>query len=185
MKNEQLKVGIYARVSKKEQDSGMQLTATREFCQRNSHEVIGEYIDNGFSGKRESRPAFNRLLEDMRTGKINCIMVYKLDRIGRSLSHLLKLFEEFKKRNVEFISVTQNINTTTPEGELFLRMLMIFAEYERELLIFRINDGLDEAKSNGVKLGRPKGSADKNGRRTLGYRARWESLREKRNAVFA
>ena len=109
----------------------------------------------------------------MRNKKFDCIIVYKLDRIGRSLAHLIKLFEEFRTKGINFISVTQNINTTTPEGRMFLHLLMVLAEYERELTINRINSGLDRAKAKGIKLGRPFGSHDKKRRRTSGYVQRW------------
>jgi DNA invertase Pin-like site-specific DNA recombinase len=113
------------------------------------------------------------MIDDMRARKFNAIVVYKLDRIGRSILHLLKLFEEFKKKNIDFISVTQSINTTTPEGNMFLQMLMVLAEYERALTINRINQGLKIAKEKGSKLGRPFGSKDKKRRRLSGYYRRW------------
>lgn len=75
--------------------------------------MFKEYVDIGESGSKEKRPSFNELVEDMRKGKISTIIVYKLDRIGRSLQHLLKLFEEIDKKGIDFISITQNIDTTT------------------------------------------------------------------------
>jgi len=93
--------------------------------------------------------------------------------LSRFTAHLLKLFEEFKKRNIAFTSATQNINTISPEGRMFLRMLMILAEYERELLIDRTNAGLARAKKEGKTLGRPKGSKDKKARRKSGYYLRY------------
>ena len=101
------------------------------------------------------------------------MLVYKLDRIGRSLSHLVKLFEEFDKKGIQFVSVTQAFSTRTPEGKLMLHMLMILAEYERELTISRIVDGLDAAKSKGKTLGRPPGHKDKKPRRKSGYYTYW------------
>jgi len=180
MSNKELKIGIYARVSTKDkgQNTETQLLPMREYCQRNGYEIIEEYIDDGFSGAKESRPAFDRMLENVRTKKINGILVYKLDRIGRSLSHLLKLFEEFKSKKVEFISLTQNINSSTPEGKMFLRMLMVLAEYERELIVSRINSGLDRARAEGKTLGRPNGSKDKRRRRKSGYFIRWAGAKE-------
>ena len=169
----ELKIGLYARVSKEEQNIETQLVALRDFCQRNNYQIVEEYLDNGISGATDNRPAFNKLLEDMRAGKINCVLVYKLDRIGRSLQHLLNLFEEFKNRGVEFISLTQNINTNTPEGKMFLRMLMVLAEYERELIVSRINSGLERARLEGKKLGRPVGAKDKKRRKRSGYWQRW------------
>lgn len=177
--NEELKIGLYARVSKEEQNIETQVMALRDYCQRNNYEIVEEYLDNGISGATDSRPAFNKLLRDMRAGEINCVLVYKLDRIGRSLQHLLNLFEEFKNKKVEFISLTQNINTSTPEGKMFLRMLMVLAEYERELIVSRINAGLERAKKQGKKLGRPKGSKDTKRRKKSGYLLRWQKEKEK------
>ena len=166
--------GVYYRVSTSDkQNIGMQQKAIRDFCLREGFEIYKEYSDVGQSGKKESRPAFNKLLEDMRARKFNCVIVYKLDRIGRSISHLLKLFEEFKVKKINFISTTQNINTTTPEGRMFLHLLMVLAEYERELTISRINSGLDRARAEGKRLGRPKGAKDKKRRRKSGYYNRW------------
>ena len=122
--------------------------------ERNNLVIFKEYKDIGESGSKESRPAFDLMINDRRDKRFNAIVVYKLDRIGRSLAHLVKLFEEFKKKNIDFISVTQSINTTTPEGNMFLQMLMVLAEYERALTINRINAGLDRAKEKGIKLGR-------------------------------
>ena len=119
--------------------------------------IAGEYIDSGFSGKDDKRPEFERLLTDIRANKVNTVLVYKLDRIGRSLKHLLNLFEEFKSRKVEFISLTQNINTGTPEGKMFWQMLGVFAEFEREMIVARTLAGLDRARRQGKALGRPKG----------------------------
>lgn len=169
-----MKAGLYYRVSTRDkQDISMQIKAVKDYCEREKIEVIAEYQDIGESGSKESRPKFDLMLQDMRDKKFDCIIVYKLDRIGRSLSHLVKLFEEFKKKNINFISTTQSINTTTPEGRMFLHMLMVLAEYERELTISRINSGLDLARAEGKQLGRPKGSQDKKHRRKSGYLMRW------------
>ena len=142
--------------------------------ERNNLVIFKEYKDIGESGSKESRPAFDLMINDRRDKRFNAIVVYKLDRIGRSLAHLVKLFEEFKKKNIDFISVTQSINTTTPEGNMFLQMLMVLAEYERALTINRINAGLDRAKEKGIKLGRKIGSKDKKRRRKGGYYLRYK-----------
>jgi len=169
-----MKAGIYYRISTRDkQDIGMQEKACKEYCERESIEIVKEYKDIGESGSKESRPEFDNLLKDMRNKILDTIIVYKLDRIGRSLSHLVKLFEEFKKKNINFISITQAINTTTPEGRMFLHMLMVLAEYERELTVNRINTGLDRARAEGKKLGRKFGSKDKKRRRRSGYIKRW------------
>ena len=166
--------GIYYRISTADkQDIGMQIKAVKDYCAREQIEIAREYKDIGVSGSKESRPEFDLLLKDVRDKKIDCVVVYKLDRIGRSIAHLIKLFEEFKKKNINFISTTQNINTTTPEGRMFLHILMVLAEYERELTIDRINSGLKRARAEGKTLGRPFGSKDKKIRRKSGYYQRW------------
>lgn len=164
---------IYLRKSTKDkQEFGMQTHSINNYCKVNKIKPIKTYKDE-MSGSKDSRPEFDIMLNDMREGLFDTIICYKLDRIGRSTSHLLKLFEEFEKKKINFISVTQNINTDTPEGKLMLRMLMILAEYERELTISRINDGLARAKSKGKKLGRPHGATDKKRRTKSGYYLRW------------
>ena len=169
-----MKAVAYYRISTRDkQDTAMQKKAVRDYCERKNIELLKEYQDIGQSGKKESRPDFDSMLNDLRVGLIDCIIVYKLDRIGRSLSHLIKLFEEFSKKKIDFISVTQNINTTTPEGRMFLHILMVLSEYERELIINRINAGLSRARAEGKVLGRPKGSKDKSRRRLSGYHNRW------------
>jgi DNA invertase Pin-like site-specific DNA recombinase len=169
-----MKASLYYRVSTKDkQEIDMQVKAVRDYCARENIEIYKEYSDRGVSGSKESRPEFDLMLQDMRAGLFDTIIVYRLDRIGRSLSHLVKLFEEFRKKDIKFISVTQSFNTITPEGKLMLGMLMLLAEYERNVTISRVNDGLAEAKAKGKILGRPKGSTDKKRRTRSGYYLRW------------
>ncbi len=172
--DELMKVVSYYRISTADKQTiGMQQKEVRDYCKREGIQLLKEYSDVGQSGVKESRPQFDKLLRDMRARKFNLIIVYKLDRIGRSVNHLIKLFEEFDKKKISFISVTQSFKTTTPEGKLMIRMLMILAEYERELILGRINSGLDKARAEGTQLGRPKGSKDKSRRRRSGYHLRW------------
>src|SRR3989344_785051 len=176
MINKTIKAGEYYRVStrdKQDSEMALQKTPVRELAERERIKIIKTYVDVGQSGAKESRPEFDKMISDIRNNIINCVIVYRLDRIGRSLPHLVKLFEEFSKKNIKFISATQNFNTTTAEGELMLRMLMILADYERKLIISRVNDGLSVARSKGVQLGRRKGSKDKKPRRRSGYWQRW------------
>ncbi len=187
-----MKTAIYIRVSKGDQNPETQNVLLKQYCRNNDFDVYDIYLDY-FTGKSDSRPAFDRLMTDMRDKRFNTIVVYKLDRIGRSLQHLLQLFQEFKNRNIDFISITQNINTTTPEGKLMLRVLMIMSEYERELIVSRTKDTLnryqkdieekgffvDREGKEHKKLGRPKGSKDKNPERPkAGYYRRWERVKQ-------
>ncbi len=166
-------VVLYARTSMGHQNTETQLMALRDYCRRMAYKITGEYVDNGFSGRDDKRPEFERLLGDVRANKLDCVLVYKLDRIGRSLKHLLNLFEEFKDKGVEFMSLTQNINTNTPEGKMFWQMLGVFAEYERELIVARTLAGLQRARRQGKALGRPIGKRDTRPRRKSGYLLRW------------
>lgn len=164
---------LYVRTSMADQNTETQLVFLREHCKRMNYQIANEYIDSGFSGKDNNRPEFERLLADVRAGKLEGIIVYKLDRIGRSLQHLITLFSEFKNRGIEFISLTQNINTETPEGKMFWQLLGVFAEYERELIVARTKTGLERARRQGKSLGRPKGRKDVKARRKSGYFMRW------------
>jgi len=169
-----MEIAIYTRVSTRDkQDINTQIEFLKEYCERNNYEITETFQDIGESGSKDSRPQFDIMLRKVRSGEIKSILVYKLDRIGRSLQHLINLFEEFSKKGINFISATQNINTVTPEGKMFLRMLMVLAEYERELIVDRINAGLKRARKQGKTLGRPKGSKDKKVRRKSGYYIRW------------
>jgi len=186
------KVAGYIRVSKREQDYETQHQMVLDYCKNHNYELYELYKDK-FTGKEFSRPDFDRMLADMRDRKFNVIVVYKLDRIGRSLKHLLNLFEEFKNREVEFVSLTQNFDTSTPEGELQLHFMMLLADYERKLISARTQDSLDwkqeQIKEQGFftkkdgtickKLGRPKGSSDKSERPKSGYHMAWERRKRK------
>ena len=155
-----MNIAIYARVSDSSQVIETQLLPLREYCQKHGYLNVKEYVDNGFSGKDQNRPEFERLLADVRANQVNIVIVVRLDRIGRSLLHLISLFAEFKKRGIDFISISQNIDTKTPEGKMFWQLLGVFAEYERELIVSRTKAGLARARAEGKQLGRPKGRKD-------------------------
>lgn len=145
-----MKVAIYCRVSTEEQDADKQEFICQEYCKRNNFEVFKVYKDV-MTGASSSRPSFNQLLEDMREYKFNTIMVTKLDRMGRSLSHLLSLFDEFNNKGVHFIATTQNIDTTSASGRLQLQILGAFAEFERGIISERTKEGLKRATGIGKR----------------------------------
>jgi len=146
-----MKVGIYCRCSTRDQDSSIQERICREYCERNGHLVYQVYMDNGVSGMRGSRPAFNELLSDMRSLKFNCVMVTKLDRMGRSLQHLLSLFDEFTGKGIHFIATTQNIDTSSAMGKFQLQMLGAFAEFEANIISERTREALQFAEGVGKR----------------------------------
>jgi len=151
-----------------DQNTDTQRLALKEHCQRTNYQITDEYIDNGWSGKNEHRPQFERLLADIRANRVSCVLVTRLDRVGRSLQHLIGLFAEFKNRGIDFISLSENINTNTPEGKMFWQLLGVFAEYERELIVSRTKAGLVRARAEGKQLGRPKGRKDSKPRKKKG-----------------
>lgn len=164
--------GLYCRVSTAEQHTDNQEVALREYCDRNDYEVYECYTDV-ITGAKATRPGLDRMLQDMRKGKFNAIIVWKFDRLGRSTKHLLQVLEELDNRNVRLIATTQGIDTGTPMGKLFYTILAGFAEMERALMIERVNLSIDRAKKEGKTLGRPVGAKDKKPRNRLGYWKRY------------
>lgn len=175
-----MKCAIYARVSTRDkQHISMQLNNLRDYAERHELEVYDIYADKGASGAKASRPEWDRLLEDAKAKSFEAVLIYKLDRIGRSIANLMELFKDFQALGVRIVASTQSIDSSTPEGRMFRNMLAVFAEYEREMMIGKIYDGLADARKRGKKLGRPKGSKDKNKRRRIGYLVRWEKEKDK------
>jgi len=136
-----MKVAIYARVSTEDQHVHKQVSICTEECLKKNYPIFKVYRDI-ISGKTTSRPKFNEMLKDMRERKFEAIMVTKLDRIGRSLKHLLSLFDEFQSKGIDFIAVTQSIDTSTASGRLQMQIMGAFAEFERNIISERTKEGL-------------------------------------------
>lgn len=149
-----MKVAIYVRVSTNKQDLKNQVAYCKKHCEIKNWEVHDIYSDI-ISGTKDSRPEFNRLLSDMRKYKFSAIVVSKLDRLARSLQHLLSLIDEFNNKGVQFIAVSQNIDTTSSTGKLQFQIMGAFAEFERNLISERTKEGL-KGKTNIGKRGRDK-----------------------------
>lgn len=156
-----MKVAIYCRVSTEDQDASKQARACQEYCLRNNYDVFGIYTDV-ISGSKASRPQFDLLLEDMRQYRFRAIVITKLDRLGRSLQHLISLLDEFKAKSVELIAITQNIDTTSAAGRLQWQIMGAFAEFEREIIRERTREGLKGVKNVGKR------GADKKPRKKRG-----------------
>jgi len=154
------KVALYCRVSTSEQSPEMQRDDLFEYIKRRNWQVYREYTDQGIFGTAESRPALNDLMADARKGKFDIVMVWRFDRFARSLSHLIDALNEFSRVGIDFISYTENIDTTTPSGRLVFSIIGAIAEFERCLIRERVKAGIDRAKRNGVKLGRPRKGFD-------------------------
>ena len=169
-------VAIYGRVSTSAQNIETQLREARDYCSRSGIVEYKTYADVGVSGVKSSRPFLDEMLRDVRVGKVKTIVIYKLDRLGRSLPHLLDLLGEFKNRKVRLISISDGLDSQTtnnPMSQAFWRLLGVFADLERDLIRERVMSGLARAKEQGKKLGRPAGSKDKGARSVSGYHLRY------------
>jgi len=151
-------VALYGRVSTNGhgQDVGMQTRELRQFCEARGWKIVGEYLDEGISGAKDSRPRLDALMADARRRKFDTVAVWKFDRFARNVSHLLRALEEFKALGIDFVSLTEGIDTSTPMGKMVFTVLGAVAELERSLTVERVRAGLRNAKAKGVKLGRPR-----------------------------
>jgi DNA invertase Pin-like site-specific DNA recombinase len=150
-----MRAAIYARVSTFDQNVGMQLHDLRRLAKQRGFAVGKEYIDQGQSGGKTSRPSLDQMLADAQRGRFQVLLVWKLDRLGRSTSHLISLLEDFKTWNVQLVSFGEGLDFTTTAGKLFYTMLGAFAEFERDTIRERVRSGLAAARERGVRLGRP------------------------------
>ena len=150
-----LRVAVYARVSTTDQTPENQLAALRAFAAARGWGVI-EFIDHGISGAKERRPALDALLVDARKRKIDVVACVKLDRLARSVRHLVTLAQELEALGVDLVVLDQAIDTTTPSGRLLFHVLAAIAEFERDLIRDRVIAGIRRAKAQGRRLGRPR-----------------------------
>jgi len=148
------RAGLYVRVSSGSQDTKAQESALRTYAQSRGWSVVHVYADK-ISGARDSRPALDALMAACRQRKLDIALVWKFDRWGRSLRHLIASMEELKRLGVAFVSATEGIDTTVPSGELVFAVIAALAQFERTLIGERVKAGIAEAKRNGKRLGRP------------------------------
>lgn len=153
------KVVIYGRVSTNKQTVDHQLNQLREISQRNDWEVVDEYLDEGISGSlgRDKRPSFDRLLKDVNRKKFDGILVWSIDRLGRSLQDLVSFLNDVQSKNIDLYIHQQGLDTSTPTGKMMFQMCGVFAEFERNIIRERVKSGMENAKINGTKSGRPIG----------------------------
>jgi DNA invertase Pin-like site-specific DNA recombinase len=165
----EVRVGLYARVSTTDQDCSQQLRDLRVFCEARGWSVEGEYVDHGVSGKKAKRPAMDKLMDAARQRRIDAVMVWKLDRWGRSVPHFVASVQELHTLGVRFVAVTQGIDTdeSNPASKLLMNIMASFAEFERELIVERTLAGLTRARREGKTLGRPRKVLDRNKVRKL------------------
>jgi DNA invertase Pin-like site-specific DNA recombinase len=151
------RVAIYARVSTihQGQDPGLQTRELREYAERRGWTVTSEYVDIGISGTKEKRPELDRLMSDAHRRRFDAVLVWKFDRFARSVSHLLRALESFKTQGIEFISFSEQLDTSTPAGKLVFTVLGAVAELERSLIVERVRAGMRNARAKGKQIGRP------------------------------
>jgi DNA invertase Pin-like site-specific DNA recombinase len=156
-----VRVALYARVSTLNgQNPETQLVELREYAARRGWEIVSEYVDAGVSGSKDSRPSLNRLMSHAHQRKFDAICVWKLDRFGRSLKHLVTTLAELEALGVTFFSLKDNWDLSTPSGRLMFQIIGAMAEFERELIRERIRAGMRRRKLEGYVLGRSPLSVD-------------------------
>jgi DNA invertase Pin-like site-specific DNA recombinase len=173
-----VRAALYARVSTANngQDPTMQTRELREYCERRGWKLGGEYVDEGISGTKDSRPELNKLMADAHRRRFDAVIVWRFDRFARSVSHLLRALENFKALGIEFVSLSEQVDTSTPTGKMVFTVLGAVAELERSLIAERVKAGLRNARAKGKRLGRPRVVVD--AARVAHLRAHGRSWRE-------
>ena len=158
------RVAIYTRVSTGEQTTANQAAELKAWAERCGHTVVKVYEDKGISGTkgRDKRPAFDAVLKGAVRREFDMLAVWSSDRLGRSLQHLIEVLQTIRETGIGLYIHTQALDTTTPAGRAMFGMLAVFGEFEREMIVARVNAGLARARQSGTKsgkaIGRPKGT---------------------------
>src|ERR1700693_4493999 len=152
-----LKAAIYARVSTSNngQDPMVQVRELREYCERRGWTAVGEYVDVGISGTKEKRPELDRLMKEAHGRRFDAVVVWRFDRFARSVSHLLRALETFQALGIQFVSLSEQLDTSTPTGKMVFTVLGAVAELERSLIVERVHAGMRNARAKGKSIGRP------------------------------
>jgi DNA invertase Pin-like site-specific DNA recombinase len=172
------RVAIYARVSTTNhgQDVTLQTRELQQFAEARGWRLVDSYLDLGISGSKDKRPELDRLMADAHHRKFDVVIVWKFDRFARSVSHLLRALETFNALGISFVSLSEQMDTTTPAGKMVFTVLGAVAELERSLIAERVRAGLRNARAKGKTLGRPRMTVD--AARIGRLRAQGRSIRE-------
>jgi len=154
------RIVAYVRVSTDEQHVETQITAISKFCALHGWGILETYQDVGLSGAQDSRPALDKLKKDCVSGKFDSVVVFKFDRMARSVSHLLECLELFRRNEIDFISISEGIDTSSAVGRMVFTFLGAIAEFERSLIKERVVAGIARAQAEGVHCGRPRKGLD-------------------------
>jgi DNA invertase Pin-like site-specific DNA recombinase len=149
-----MKVALYARVSTDGQDPAIQLVALRAHVAQRGWQIAEEFIDRGGSGAKDRRPALDRLMKAAWAGQFQTVLVWRFDRVARSVKHLVTALETFRGLNVGFVSMQEQIDTSAPIGQAMFTIMGAMAQLERDLIRERIHGGLRKARAEGKRLGR-------------------------------
>ena len=185
-----MRVITYSRVSTddKGQNPEVQTAELRRYCSARGWQLVEEIVDHGFSGGTDRRPGLSRLMAAVRSREVDAVIVVKLDRLFRSLKHLVHTLDDFQTLGVTFVAVKDNVDYSTPSGRFFVQILGSLAEFEKSLLRERTMMGLAHARSVGKTLGRPRITNDdaiiELARRGLSYRAIQNQLKVSAGAVW-
>src|ERR1022692_4781179 len=171
-----MRIGIYARVSTKDQSCELQVRDLRAYCAARGFDLVREYVDVGQSGAKDSRPELNKLMDDARKRQFDVIVVWRFDRFARSTKHLLSALEEFRSLGIQFISYQENIDTSSALGQALFTIVSAVAQLERDLIRERVSAGIRNARENGKRFGRPRVKTDLD--EILLLRAAGQSLRK-------
>lgn len=155
MTKQKKSAAIYARVSTDKQKVDMQLNELRQFVARSGWKTYKEYIDQSFTGANTNRPAFLSMMEAARKRKFDVLVVWKLDRLSRSLKDLINTLDELGSCHIDFVSYDNNLDTSTPTGKLVFQIVGAVAEFEKDIIRERVIAGLANARLKGKRLGRP------------------------------
>ncbi len=154
-----MNVALYARVSTGEQDPEVQLQALRAHVAQRGWRIVEEFVDHGYSGAKDRRPALDRLMKQAWSGGFQAVLVWRFDRFARSVKHLMTALESFRALKIDFISLQEQFDTSTPIGHAMFTIIGAMAQLERDIIRERVKAGLERARARGVRLGRPVASA--------------------------
>ncbi len=150
-----MRVALYARVSTDGQDPELQLAALRAHIANRGWALVEEYVDHGFSGAKARQPALDRLREAAWAGRLQAVLVWRFDRFARSTKHLATALETFRGLNIAFVSLQEQLDTSSPIGQAMFTVIGAMAQLERDIIRERVRAGLERARARGVRLGRP------------------------------
>lgn len=154
-----IRAAAYCRCSTSEQKIDLQVDAVRELAERRGWALTAIFEDCAVSGTKAKRPALDELMNAVRRKKIDVVIVWRTDRLFRSLSHLVATMGELEARGINFVSCTENMDTGTPSGRLIFQIAGAFAEFERNILVERTVAGIAAARRRGARIGRPRNHA--------------------------